>query len=98
MKSIIIPLFCVYDEKAEMYLPPFTAMNRAVAHRIFESAVMQEGHDFNRHADDYSLWEIGKFDQDKGLVTSDGKHHNVVNAHHLMAKFNNSIHEVKTSG
>lgn len=81
-------LFCIYDSKAEMYLPPWSAMNRAVAHRIFETAVLQEGHDFNVHADDYSLWEVGSFNPEKAEL----KPHtltNIVNAHHILNRFNN---------
>jgi len=81
-------LFCVYDSKVEGYLPPFTAMNRAVATRIFETAVMTEGHDFNQHADDYSLFEIGHYEPGTGeLVSIQPK--SVVAAHHVINKYKN---------
>lgn len=55
-------LFAVHDVKAAQYLPPFASMNEGTAQRQFASAVMNEGHDFNVHAADYSLWSIGEFD------------------------------------
>jgi len=85
------PLFCVYDNKVEGYLPPFTAMNRAVAVRMFESAVMKTGTDFNDHAEDYSLWETGVFDPSTGLSgpRESGQKQQVVEAHHIIAKYRN---------
>lgn len=81
-------LFCVYDSKVEGYLPPFTAMNRAVAIRMFTTAVLQEGSDFNNHADDYSLFEIGHYEPSSGeLVSIQPK--SVVAAHHIMNKHKN---------
>jgi len=94
VKATPLLTFCVYDAKAELYHPSFTAMNRAVAHRQFETAVSQEGHEFNLHADDYSLWETGTFDQDEGINEDNKNHVNVVNAHHIVAKLNNQMLEV----
>lgn len=62
---MLISLYTIYDSKAGSYLPPFTSVNHATALRSFESAIQQEDHDFNRHAEDYSLWSLGDFDQDK---------------------------------
>lgn len=59
-------LFTVYDSKAELYLPPFNSQTTNTALRAFESASNQEGHDFNIYAADYTLFEIGEFDQDLG--------------------------------
>lgn len=59
-------LYTVYDSKAQAYLPPFCSPNDATAIRTFETAVSQEDHDFGRHAEDYSLWSIAMFDQEKG--------------------------------
>jgi len=98
MKSVLLPTFCVFDEKAELYNSSFTAMNRAVAHRQFETAVLQEGHEFNLHAEDYSLWETGTFDPDTGINLDNGQHSNVVNAHHVIMKHNNSQYGAQASG
>ncbi len=84
-----LDLFCVYDCKMELYLSPFTAMNTAVAVRVFATAVLQEGHDFNSHADDYSMWQIGEFDQETGGVKAIALK-NVVQGHHILNKQRNA--------
>ncbi len=81
-------LFSVYDAKAEGYLSPISAMNRAVAYRIFETAVMSEGHDFNHHAEDYTLFEIGHYEPDTAELVSKTPVA-VVAAHHIINKHKN---------
>lgn len=78
-------LFCVYDSKVEGYLPPWSAVNRAVAIRQFESAVLDEGTEFHKHADDFSLWYVGSFDPNTGEVKSMPMG-SVINAHQILAK------------
>lgn len=63
-------LFTVYDSKAEGYLQPFFAMTEAVALRMFSTAVGDPDHDFHRHAEDYTLFCIGEFDQAEGVLVS----------------------------
>ncbi len=83
-----LQLFAVLDCKMELYLQPITARNIGVAVRIFETAVLTPGHDFNQHADDYSLWLIGEFDQVTGeLVATPVKV--VVQASSIRNKYNN---------
>jgi len=83
-----LQMFCIYDCKMELYLSPFTAINAAVAARQFETAVVTEGHDFNNHPDDYSLWQIGLFDQQTAGVETTASR-NVVQAHHIINKYKN---------
>jgi hypothetical protein len=66
-------LFAVHDVKAAQYLPPFASMNEGTAQRQFASAVMSEGHDFNVHAADYSLWSIGEFDSETAEIKTSTK-------------------------
>lgn len=58
--------FSVHDSKAEAFLQPFFDQARGSAIRSFIDAVNEEGHQFNRHADDYTLFEVGVFDQEMG--------------------------------
>lgn len=57
--------FSIHDQKLEMYIQPFFAPTAAHAIRSFTDAVNQEGTDFNRHAEDYTLWYCGDFDQER---------------------------------
>ncbi len=58
-----IRIFSVYDSKAEAYLEPFYSMTVGLATRSFETAVNEEGHQFAKYAGDYTLMELGSFDQ-----------------------------------
>lgn len=58
----MMKIFTVYDSKAAAYLTPFFCPNGAVAIRAFSSAARDQGHDFNRYAADYTLFEIGQWD------------------------------------
>lgn len=59
----------VFDQPAAAFLSPFFVPTRGVAIRSFRSAVLQEGHQFNAHASDYTLFAVGEFDEFSGQVT-----------------------------
>lgn len=56
-------VFSVYDSKAEAYLQPFFTDSTGLAIRAFETAANNEKHEFNRYAGDYTLFEIGIYDE-----------------------------------
>lgn len=59
-------VFSIYDSKAEAFLQPFFSPTAATAVRGFERAAQDESTDFHRYAGDYSLFEIGEWDQSQG--------------------------------
>lgn len=68
-----LTILSVYDSKAAAFLQPFFAQSRGVAIRSFASAaeLPLEGdgtpsHDFAKYPDDFSLFELGTFDQESG--------------------------------
>jgi len=63
---MLLAIFSVWDSKAAAYIQPFFASNNNVAIRMFETACRDQSHDFHRHAEDYTLFRIGSFDQEKG--------------------------------
>lgn len=63
--------YAVRDAKAEGYLRPFFAETRGIAVRSFSDAVNDGKSPFFEHPEDYSLWEIGMFDQDSGLLVAE---------------------------
>lgn len=63
-------MFAIYDAKAEAYLPPFFLPNKKMALRAFTDCVNQQGHNFNLHPADYTLFHIAEFDDEFGEVTS----------------------------
>lgn len=56
-------VFSVFDCKAQAFLTPIFCPTRGVAVRMFQAAVVDEGHDFHRFAEDYTLFELGDFDE-----------------------------------
>lgn len=65
-----LKVFSVFDSKAEAYLQPFFSTTVGMAMRSFGDAVKDEGHQFHKHAADYTLFQIGEFDDEKGLLSS----------------------------
>lgn len=64
---MVLKVYSVYDSKACAYLQPFFCVNRAVALRSFMTAVQDRGSDFSRFSGDYTLFEIGEWNQIDGL-------------------------------
>ena len=62
-------IFAVYDSKAEAHLPPFASLTTAVAIRQFEATVRNLESDFARFPGDYTLFELGTWNQQLGVIT-----------------------------
>ncbi len=63
-------LFTIFDTKAKAYLPPFCLGEVGQAIRHFGDSVNNKESAFNKHPEDYTLFEIGVFDDNKGMVES----------------------------
>jgi len=61
----MLKVFCVYDDKAKAYLPPFFLPEMGMATRAFADAINDKSHAFGRHPADYTLFCCGTFD-DRG--------------------------------
>ncbi len=59
-------VFTVYDVKAEAYLQPYFSVTTATAVRAFTAAANNVDHDFHRFSEDYTLFEIGTWDEFSG--------------------------------
>lgn len=55
-------IFTVYDCKAEAYLPPFYMAKSGQAVRAFSDMANDPTHAFYKHAEDYTLFQLGVFD------------------------------------
>ena len=58
-------LFTVRDLKADCYVVPFTDKTRAAAIRMFIDTVNAPDHTFNKHPEDFVLYELGTFDDNR---------------------------------
>lgn len=63
--------FAVYDSKAEAYLRPFFSATRGQAMRSFGDACNDSAHEFHKHAADYTLFYIGAFNEESGMLEPD---------------------------
>ncbi len=61
-------VFSVFDAAAEAFLPPVFFDTKGQMIRSFVDACNLEGHMFARHADDYTLFHIGFYTPDTGLL------------------------------
>lgn len=55
--------FTIFDSKAEASLPPFYRISTGVALRDFEASCNDPNHDFSKYGGDYTLFELGSYDQ-----------------------------------
>lgn len=56
-------IFTIYDSKAEAFLPPFYERSTGLAVRAFEDAANNSEHQFNKYPSDYTLFELGEFNE-----------------------------------
>ncbi len=61
-------MFTIHDSKAAAYLPPFVLPEEDMAIRSFADCVNDISHAFYRNPGDYTLFSIGKFDANKGVL------------------------------
>ena len=63
---MIYSVFSIYDSKAEAYLPPFILPKEGQAKRAFADCVNSETHQFGQNPADYTLFELGNFNDEDG--------------------------------
>ncbi len=62
-------MFTIHDSKANAYLQPWFLTQAAMAQRAFMDCVNDKKHNFGRHPEDYTLFNIGEFDDQTAKVT-----------------------------
>lgn len=67
---MIMKVFTVYDSKAECYLQPFFMQTKGQAIRAFSELASDEKHNFGKYPADFTLFELGMFDDAKAEFTS----------------------------
>lgn len=67
---MISKIFTVYDVKTEAYLNPFFMATKGAAIRGFSELVNDPNHNFGKYPADFILFEIGSYDDQRGLVES----------------------------
>lgn len=65
----VLKIFTVYDSKADAYMQPFFMRSHGEAVRSWIDAVNDPNTAFNKHPEDFTLFEIGEFDDGSALFT-----------------------------
>lgn len=71
MKTLV---FAVYDSKASAYGTPFFMPSVGVAVRMFTDLANDPKTTVHAHAEDYTLFEIGSYDDGPGILEALEKH------------------------
>jgi len=66
---IMMRLFAIRDEKAKAFTALVTDRNSAQAERNFKTAVKNPETDYAKYPEDFTLYEMGTYDQDTGQIT-----------------------------
>jgi len=61
-------MYTIRDSKVEAYMNPFTVPTKGAALRMVTDIVNDRGHTFNKHPEDYILFELGEFDDNTGEI------------------------------
>lgn len=69
----------VHDSKAGAFLLPMFCLSAGVAQRLFHSACNEAGHNFAQYAADYTLFQIGEYDEKTGMIKMDDTFANLGN-------------------
>lgn len=63
-------VYAVYDVKAQAYATPFFMPSTGLAIRAFSEVATDQNSQLCKHAEDFSLYKIGEFDDNEGkLIT-----------------------------
>lgn len=73
-------VFSVYDSKAEAYAMPFFQKTIGLAIRSFEQAAKDPESNLYKYPGDFTLFQIGEFDEIKGVLVPLESHTNLGNA------------------
>lgn len=61
-----LKVFAIHDSKAEAYLQPFFMANKGTAIRAITDILQQKDHQFTKYPEDFTLFELGEYDDSNG--------------------------------
>lgn len=71
-----LKIFSVYDSAAKAYIPPFFVAEVGLAIREFQGCASDPSHPFCKFSSDFTLFEVGEFDDSNGVISSYPEHVN----------------------
>jgi len=64
-----LKIFSIYDSKAAAYLTPFFLPRTEMAIRAFVGCLKESDHQFAKHPEDFTLFQVGSFDPNTAKFT-----------------------------
>lgn len=68
---MILKCYSVFDKAINSFGRPWYVLARGEAVRTFMDAVGDKESPFNKHPEDYMLFQVGEFDDQKGVFTQE---------------------------
>lgn len=62
-----LKIYSIYDAKAEAWLRPLFAQDNGSMLREFSDVANDKNHPIGKHPEDYALYELGTWDDKKGV-------------------------------
>ena len=78
-------MYAVFDSAAKVYDRPFCCRSEGEAIRGFSDVCSDANHQFGKHPEHYSLWEVGMYDDNKAKIEPVVARH-VASGHELVAQ------------
>jgi len=72
-----LKVFAIYDSKAEAFLLPFMMKTKGEAIRAITAHVSDPQHNFYKYAEDFTLFELGTFNDVNAKYTLLGTPHSI---------------------
>lgn len=82
-------VYSIFDAAAEAYFPPFFLHTEGMAIRGFTDAVNDPESQVGKHPKDYTLFQIGTFDDNTGIITPLQTNKPLGNGLHFVVKSDN---------
>lgn len=70
-------VFSIYDGKAQAFAAPFFMPTIGMAVRAFTELVNDKASTVNRYPSDFTLFQVGEFDEQKGIFQNVSPHINL---------------------
>jgi hypothetical protein len=81
------PVFSVLDTKAKVFGNPWNVVNVEVATRNFGLVLNDPASELSKTPRDYALYQIGLFDDTKGIILAEEIPTLICTGHELVAEF-----------
>lgn len=79
-------VFSAYDGKLKVFMTPFMFLHLGQAHRAWTDLANDPSNVVGKHPSDFVLYEVGTFDDDKGVLTPHSPIQQVATATEVRAK------------